>query len=44
LTKAYQEMGVEECQELDRCDAGAGRSEKPGGVHRIAAAVNRRLS
>ena len=39
LTRAYQELATK-CQEPDRCDAGAGRSEKPGGVHRIAAAAN----
>ena len=26
-------IGDQECQEPYRCDAGAGRSEKPGGVH-----------
>ena len=33
-------IGDQECQEPDRCDAGAGRSEKSGGVHRIAAAAD----
>ena len=33
-------IGDQECQEPDRCDAGAGRSEKPGGIHRIAAAAD----
>src|ERR1700721_666105 len=33
-------IGDQECQEPDRCDAGAGRSEKPGGVPRIATAAN----
>ena len=33
LTKAYQELATKECQEPDRCDAGAGRREEPDGVH-----------
>ena len=30
-------IGIKECQAPNCCDAGAGRSEKPDGVHRIAA-------
>jgi hypothetical protein len=40
LTRAYQELAAKNAKNLTAANAVADRSEEPGGVHRIAAAVD----